>query len=64
LDRRRTLHRIAKTLVAVSKRDLEALRQEAQKHLAGMGPIKDISGYPESRLITQRVERRHGKIQI
>jgi hypothetical protein len=56
LDRGRTLHRIAKTLVAVSKRDAEALRQEAQKHLADMGPIEDFCGYPGPRPIAQRLE--------
>ena len=57
LDRWRTLHRIAKTLVGVAERDAEALRQEAQKLLADMGPIEDFCGYPGPRLMAQLHER-------
>jgi len=57
LDRWRTLHRIAKTLVGVAERDAEALRQEAQTLLADMGPIEDFCGYPGPRLMTQLHER-------
>ena len=57
LDRWRTLHRIAKTLVGVAERDAEALRQEAQTLLADMGPIEDFCGYPGPRLMAQLHER-------
>ena len=57
LDHWRTLHRIAKTLVGVAERDTEALRQEAQKLLADMGPIEDFCGYPGPRLMAQLHER-------
>jgi len=40
LDRWRTLHRIAKTLVGVAEKDAQKLRQEAQTLLADMGPSR------------------------
>ena len=57
LDRWRTVHRIAKNLVAVSEGDAEALRQEAQTLLAEMGPIEDFCGYPGPRLMAQLHDR-------
>ena len=57
LDRWRTLHRIAKALVGATGKDVEALRQEAQKLLADMGPIEDFCGYPGPRLMAQLHER-------
>lgn len=57
LDRWRTLHRIARTLVGVAEREVDALRQEAQKLLTGMGPIEDFCGYPGPRLMAQLQER-------
>jgi len=57
LDRWRTLHRIAKTLVGATGQDAEALRQEAQTLLADMGPMEDFCGYPGPRLMAQLQER-------
>ena len=57
LDRWRTLHRLAQSLVGVAGRDAEALRQEAQKLLADMGPIEDFCAYPGPRLMAQLHER-------
>jgi arginine decarboxylase len=57
LDRWRTLHRIAKSLAGFDGGDREALRQEAQKLLAEMGPIEDFCGYPGPRLMVQLHER-------
>lgn len=57
LDRWRTLHRIAKRMVGVAGRDVEALRQEAQELLAEMGPLEDFCGYPGPRLMAQLHER-------
>ncbi len=57
LDNWRTLHRIAKTLVGAAERDTDAFRQEAQKHLADMGPIEDLCGYPGPRRMALVHER-------
>ena len=57
LDRWRTLHRIAKTMVGVAGQDAEARRQEAQTLLADMGPLEDFCGYPGPRLMAQLHER-------
>jgi arginine decarboxylase len=57
VERWRSLHRIAKTLVGAGERDAEASRQEAQKLLADMGPIEDFCGYPGPKLMAQLHER-------